>query len=70
MLLVRRSDENWQLTKSSLQEVDIWHMWESISCSEEDDCATVQCCTVCTDSLVALNEFEARISGPILETTW
>ena len=38
MLLVRRSDRNWQLTKSLLQEVDMWNMWESISCAEENDC--------------------------------
>ena len=43
MLLVWRSDRNWQLTKSSLHEVDMWNMWESISCSEENACTTVHC---------------------------
>ena len=36
MLLVRWSEGNWQVTKSPLQELDMWHMWKSISCFEED----------------------------------
>ena len=50
MLLVRRSDRNWQLTKSSLHEVAMWNMWESISCSDENDCTTVHS-TKCTVQL-------------------
>ena len=43
MLLVRRSEEDLQLAKCPLQEVDMWPMCKSISWSEEDDICVQYC---------------------------
>ena len=37
MLLVQRSEWDWQLAKCRLQQVNMWHMCKSISSSEDDD---------------------------------
>ena len=43
MLIVRRSDVDWQLAKCPLHKVDMWPMCESISFSEEDDNCVQHC---------------------------
>ena len=42
-LLVRWSERNWQLTKSPLRELDMWHMWKSVSCFGEDNICVQNC---------------------------
>ena len=42
MLLVRRSERHWQLIKSPIYDVNMWHIWKSISGFEEDDCTIVK----------------------------
>ena len=37
MLLVQRSEWDWQLTKCPLQEVNMWRMCKYISSSEDDN---------------------------------
>ena len=43
MLLVQRSELDWQLAKCPLHEVDMWPMFKSISFSEEDDICVQHC---------------------------
>ena len=43
MLIVRRSEGNWQLDKCPLHYVDMWPMYKSISGSEEEDICVQHC---------------------------